>query len=130
MMKYRLLFVILFLFGFCNNVIGQDSPAIVAKQFCIAVYNNDMKKAKSFMTSDDARRTPDNMHFAYNEGQEYLKKLSRAKYKEVEGITSSIVTVRFYDPDYEYLDKRGRWFCCAISLVKIAGVWKVTSYGY
>ena len=33
----------------------------VAKAFCTAVYSNDMVKAKSFMTPEGARRTPNSI---------------------------------------------------------------------
>ena len=102
----------------------------IAKKFCTAVYNNNIPVAKSYMTTDGARRTPDRMSFSANEKELYLTKLKHAKYKVIQGVTSSIVTVRFYDPQYEYLDKRGRWFCCAVTLVKTSQGWKVENYGY
>ena len=103
----------------------------VARNFCEALYKNDMKKAKSYMTAEDARRTPDNIREDPEILASYRKNLNSAKFKVIENeYTDNIVTVRFYDPSYPYLDKRGRWFGCAIELVKINGSWKVTNYGY
>ena len=83
------------------------------------------------MTAEDARRTPDKMTLTDEECKILLGKLNKANVKIIKNeYTSSIVTVRFYDPNYEYLDKRGRWFCCAIELVNDNGTWKVTNYGY
>lgn len=115
---------------FTTRVVFAQDPVSVAKQFCIAVYENNMIQAKSLMTTESARRTPDKMSFSEGEGALYIKKLSTAHYRIIDGITSSIVTVRFYDPQYEYLSKKGRWFCCAITLVKTSGRWLVVDYGY
>ena len=72
------------------------------------------------------------MSFDATKGRQYLQRLQNSEYKVIPNeYTSSIVTVRFYDPQYEYLAKAGRWFCCAISLVEVRdGFWLVTDYGY
>lgn len=127
----KLLFIITALVGMCSCVNAQ-SPENVARRFCEAVYNKDMVKAKSYMTTESAERTPDKMSLTDEECMIYLNKLHRARVKIIENEwTPSIVTVRFYDPDYEYLDKRGRWFCCAVELVEVrTNTWKVSDYGY
>lgn len=127
-MKLKLLLIALMC---CVTLLTHAyTPVSVARQFCTAVYNNDMIKAKSLMSEEGARRTPNKMSFSKEEGDFYLQRLATAHYKIIEGVTASIVTVRFYDPQYEYLDKKGRWFCCSIGLVKVGGRWLVTDYGY
>lgn len=130
-MKQKLLILLAILF-ICGSVSAQNAAVSVAKKFCTAVYNNDMVTAKSYMTPNDARRTPDRMSFPNGEGREYLQRLKNSRHKVIANeYTSTMVTVRFYDPQYEYLSKEGRWFCCAVNLVEVRnGVWKVTSYGY
>lgn len=110
---------------------SNQSPENVAKKFCIAVYQNDMAKAKSYMTIEDAKRTPDNMQLSEDECQLLMKKLNNASFKIVNNeFTDKIVTVRFFDPDLEYLSKNNRWFCCAIELANANGTWEVINYGY
>lgn len=130
-MKHKLLLLLATL-CICCGASAQNAAVNVAKKFCTAVYNNDMVTAKSYMTPEDARRTPDRMSFPNNEGREYLQRLRNSRYKIIENqYSSSIVTVRFYDPKYEYLAREGRWFCCSVELVEVKkGVWKVSDYGY
>lgn len=117
-----------------NNTAGMVTSLraeIVARQFCEAMYDNNMARAKAMMTADDARRTPDTIRESPDVLATYKRRLQSAKYKVIESeYSSSIVTVRFYDPSFPYLDKRGRWFGCAVGLVKVNGQWKVTDYGY
>ena len=104
---------------------------IVARQFCEAMYDNNMVRAKAMMTVNDARRTPDTIRESTEVLATYKQRLLSAKYKVIENdYSSDIVTVRFYDPSFPYLDNRGRWFGCAVGLVKVDGQWKVTNYGY
>ncbi len=104
----------------------------VARAFCEAMYDNDMKRAKSYMTTDGARRTPDSIRgYSDDELNTFKANLARAKYKVIKSdFSDNVVIVRFYNPDYPYLDKRGRWFGCAIQLSKFSGKWEVTDYGY
>ena len=130
-MKQKLLLLLATL-CICCGASAQNAAVNVAKKFCTALYNNDMVTAKSYMTPDVAQRTPDRMNFSNSEGREYLQRLKKSRYKIIENqYTSSIVTVRFYDPNYEYLSKEGRWLYCAVELVKVReGVWKVTNASY
>lgn len=114
----------------CGSQIGDPEPVKLARKFCVAVYNNDMVTAKSYMMQENASLTPDKMHFPQNEGAEYLERLNNSDYKIIEGDVSSVVTVRFYDPQYEYLSDEGRWFCCSVLLAKDGDAWKVVNYGY
>ena len=130
-MKLKILMILAAL-SICVSAIAQHPAVDVAQKFCTAVYNNDMVTAKSYMTPESARLTPDKMSFDATKGRQYLQRLQNSEYKVIPNeYTSSIVTVRFYDPQYEYLAKAGRWFCCAISLVEVRdGFWLVTDYGY
>jgi uncharacterized membrane protein YvbJ len=122
--------IIVAIIGFGISANAQSSES-VARKFCTAVYSKDMVKAKSFMTSEGARRTPDKMSLTDEECRILLNKLNKAAVKIIKNeYSSSIVTVRFYDPNYAYLDKKGRWFCCSIGLFNDNGTWKVTEYGY
>lgn len=104
---------------------------VVARRFCEAMYDNNMARAKSLMTADGARRSPDTIRESREVLASYKRRLQTAKFKVIENeYTSRIVTVRFYDPAYPYLDKRGRWFGCAVELENTNGQWKVSSYGY
>ena len=114
----------------CGSQIGEPETVRLARKFCVAVYNNDMVTAKSYMTQENASRTPDKMYFPRNEGAEYLERLNNSDYKIIEGDESSVVTVRFYDPQYEYLSDEGRWFCCSVLLAKYGDEWRVVDYGY
>ena len=129
MMK-KILFMLAFVVAIGYGCTLAQAPVQIAKQFCFAVYDNNMEYAKTLMVEDFARRTPNRMSFSDAEGREYSQKLLNSKYKIVQGVTTSLVTVRFYDPNYEYLDKRGRWFCCSVGLVQTPNGWKVTNYGY
>ena len=113
------------------GVVTSLRAEAVARQFCEAMYENNMVRAKSMMTAEDARRTPDTIRESPEILASYKRRLQSARYKVIESeYSSSIVTVRFYDPAFPYLDKRGRWFGCAVGLVKVNGQWKVTDYGY
>ncbi|MDR1554364.1 MAG: hypothetical protein LBS69_13030 [Prevotellaceae bacterium] len=128
MKKKLMILVALIGFGICANA---QSPENVARKFCTAVFNKDMVKAKSFMTIEDARRTPDKMSFSYEEGRMLLSKLNNASFKIIKNeYTDKIVTVRYYDSKLEYLAKNNRWLCCSIELANNNGNWQVTSYGY
>lgn len=126
----KMFFVLLMTISFVTLTNAQ-SPESIARKFCEAVYNNDMATAKSYMMVEDAQRTPDRMSFTREEGLDYQAKLRNSKAKIIEGMSSSFVTVRFYNPNIEYLSKNNRWFCCAVMLVKVnSSTWKVTDYGY
>ena len=130
-MKKYIIMLVVALFTSCT-INAQNAAVSVATKFCTAVYLNDMETAKSYMTPEDARLTPDRMNFSEGEGRQYLQRLQNSNYKIIPNeYSSSIVTVRFYDPRYEYLSDEGRWFCCSVALVEVReGVWKVTDYGY
>lgn len=111
--------------------VNAQSPESVARKFCTAVYQKDMVKAKSYMTTEDAQRTPDKMNLTDEECRMLLSKLNNASFKTIPNeYTDKILTIRFYDPNYEYLSKNNRWFCCSIELVNNNGTWKVKAYGY
>jgi hypothetical protein len=113
------------------GVITSLRAEAIARQFCEAMYDNNMVRAKSMMTAEGARRTPDTIRENSEVLASYKRRLQSAKHKVIESeYSSSIVTVRFYDPAFPYLDKQGRWFGCAIELVKVNGQWKVSNYGY
>lgn len=113
------------------GVVTSMRAEAVARQFCEAMYDNNMVRAKSMMTAEGARRTPDTIRESPEVLASYKRRLHSAKYKVIESeYSSSIVTVRFYDPAFPYLDKQGRWFGCAVELVKINSQWKVSDYGY
>lgn len=105
------------------------SAVSVAKAFCSAVYRNDMSRAKSYMTTEDAQRTPQTIR-----GENLSKCMERfrkSSYKVVpDEYSNQIVTVRFYDPNQKYLSKQNRWFCCSIQLIHTVSGWKVSDYGY
>ena len=116
-----------------TNQSGKMEAVAVARRFCEAMYSNNMSLAKSYMTTEDARRTPDVIRESKEVLDSYKYRLRTAAFKVIENVyTDKIVTVRFYDPAYPYLDKRGRWFGCAIELVYDFGTrqWKVSEYGY
>ena len=118
-----------------NNKVGGVkgwTAERVARSFCEAMYDNNMVKAKSYMNPEDARRTPDTIRgYSKEELDSFKRKLKRAKYKVIESeYTDKVVTVKFYDPDFPYLDKKGRWFGCALTLSYSNDGWKVVSYGY
>ncbi|MDR1983960.1 MAG: hypothetical protein LBQ28_03955 [Prevotellaceae bacterium] len=114
-----------------SSIAFGQSPESIARKFCTAIYQKDIAKAKSYMTIEDARRTPDKMNLTDEECRMLLNKLNKATVKIIPNqYTDQIVTVRFYDSNYEYLAKNNRWFCCAIELVNNNGIWKVTTYGY
>lgn len=113
------------------GVVTSLRAEVVARQFCEAMYENNMVRAKSMMTVEGAKRTPDTIRESPEVLASYKRRLQSAKYKVIESdYSSSIVTVRFYDPAFPYLDKQGRWFGCAVELVKINSQWKVSDYGY
>lgn len=101
----------------------------VAKAFCTAVYRNDMKTAKSYMTYEDARRAPQTIRG--ENLNDCMERFRKSSYKVVPNeYSDQIVTVRFYNPTQKYLSKQNRWFCCSIELVYTASGWKVSNYGY
>jgi uncharacterized membrane protein YvbJ len=126
----KIVFIAVILLFSCTLANAQ-SPESIARKFCTAVYQKDMSKAKSYMTTEDARKTPDKMNLTDEECRMLLNRLNNASFKIIPNeYTDKIVTVRFYDPDYKYLAKNNRWLCCSIELVNDNNIWKVMDYGY
>ena len=126
----KVFLILVAIIGFGIGASAQ-SPESVAKKFCTAVYQRDMVTAKSYMTAEDARRTPDNMQLSDEECRMLMNNLNKATFKIIKNeYTDKIVTVRFYDPKLEYLAKNNRWFCCSVELLNNNGVWKVRTYGF
>ncbi|MDR1898355.1 MAG: hypothetical protein LBR10_16385 [Prevotellaceae bacterium] len=120
---YAMIIMTILLSCACSS--NSSSPQGVAKQFFTAFYSGDVATAKTFMTKDGARRTPDRLTYTDEESKILLDILKHAQFKVYDSEYESIKTVRIVDAKGERIRA-----ISSVEMVYIGGIWKITTYGY